>query len=98
LGIFVVLFLLGIVVPKWYVTKLEKEIALKNEAIDTEREISRQATAQLSIANQLVGELRAIAIAKTADRADSHSVPLHDIGEHAQYQIGPPSDPRGSGT
>lgn len=61
LGIFVVLLIFGILVPKWYVSKLEKQLELKDRALETERETTKNVTAQLTFANQLIGELRSLA-------------------------------------
>lgn len=96
-GVVIVLILLGILVPKWYVSKLEKEITLKDQALKTEREISKQATEQLAIANQLVGELRAIAAqrAQTEQMRPRALEPPYDMGEG---YVRTPTDPRGSGS
>lgn len=90
LGVFVVLFLLGIIVPKWVVTKMQKEMDLKDEALKTERQISSQATAQLAIANQLIGELRNIALSRTPEG-------VRAAAEDALHGIAQPIDPRGPG-
>jgi hypothetical protein len=82
LGIFVVLFILGIIVPKWVVTKMQTELNLKEEALKTERLISSQATAQLAIANQLIGELRNIALSRAPESVQG-----------AVAQIDPPRGP-----
>ena len=56
-GIVVVLLILKVLVPGWYATKLEKE----NQTL---AETAKRAVDELALANQLVGELRAIAIAR----------------------------------
>jgi ABC-type tungstate transport system substrate-binding protein len=90
LGIFVILFVFGVIVPKWYVTKLEKEIAFKDKALEIANETVKNVTAQLSFANQMVGELRTIAVARTGATQRPY-----ELGEG---QTESPGDPRGSGT
>lgn len=54
-GLVVVLIILKVLVPGWYVTKLEKQ----NEILSSTAE---RAVRELAMTNQLVGELRAIAV------------------------------------
>lgn len=60
-GVVVILLILKVLVPGWYATKLEKENQLL--AGTAERAVNELATA-----NQLIGELRAIAIARGGPR------------------------------
>ena len=56
-GLVVIMIVFKILVPRWYVTKLEDDN--KSLSVTAER-----AVAELALSNQLVGELRAIAIAR----------------------------------
>lgn len=67
LGVFVLLFLIGWIVPKPYIDRLEKENEELKHALAQEREISREATFQLSTANQFIGSLRQIAVERAKD-------------------------------
>jgi hypothetical protein len=67
LGIWVVLMLLGVLVPRWpWVTQLEQENELLRTSRDHEREAAREAISQLATANQLIGELRQLALQRAS--------------------------------
>lgn len=56
-GVVVVLMILKVLVPGWYVSKLEREA-------EVHAETARKAVNELAVANQLISELRAIAIVR----------------------------------
>lgn len=56
-GVVVVLLILKVLVPGWYATKLEREAQVNAET-------ARKAVNELAVANQLISELRAIAIVR----------------------------------
>ena len=56
-GVVVILLIIKVLVPGWYATKLEAE----NKVL---AETAKRAVDELALENQLVGELRAIAIAR----------------------------------
>lgn len=68
-GVVVILLILKVLVPGWYATKLESE----NKILSSTAE---RAVNELAIANQLIGELRAIALARggpqLAERFNAH--------------------------
>lgn len=68
-GVVVVLLILKVLVPGWYATKLEREAQVNAET-------ARKAVNELAIANQVISELRAIAIVRggpeVAERLTRH--------------------------
>lgn len=61
-GIVVVLIVFKVLVPGWYAKKLEQQ----NEILSATAE---RAVSELALANQLVGELRALAVHRAAPAA-----------------------------
>jgi len=59
-----------VLVTYWYVVKQQKELDLKQQALDLEREAAKRAVGELEMANRLVGELRTIAAARTGGIPD----------------------------
>jgi hypothetical protein len=64
-GVVVLLLIVKVLVPGWYATKLEQE----NQVLSGTAE---RAVNELAIANQLIGELRAIAIARGGPQIAEH--------------------------
>lgn len=54
-----------VIVPFWYVKKLTEELKLKQIALEHEQEAAKKSLEELQMANRLVGELRAIASARS---------------------------------
>jgi len=68
-GVVIILLIFKILVPRWYVAKLEEE----NKTLSATAE---RAVAELALSNQLVGELRAIAL----QRAGTAILPPPGLG------------------
>jgi hypothetical protein len=66
LGVMVLLYTLGVIVPRSAVERVEHENEILRRASDRDRDTARDAVAQLSVANQLLGEFRAIALRRAA--------------------------------
>lgn len=60
-------------IPYWYLMKTNKELELKQRALEIEQEASRRAVEELAMANRLVGELRSIAAARTGGPPDAQA-------------------------
>lgn len=54
-----------VLVPWWYVERLDKEAELQKEALEREQEAARRAVAELETANRLIADLRAIAMSRS---------------------------------
>ena len=63
-----------ILVPFWYVKKLNQEAQLKDLALMKQEEVARQTLTQLEMSNQLVGELRQIAQSRSGGRPDDPAI------------------------
>jgi hypothetical protein len=67
-GLVIVLVIFKVLVPSWYVKKLEAQ----NDILTSTAE---RAVGELALANQLVGELRAIALQRAGPMVISAAVP-----------------------
>jgi hypothetical protein len=63
----VILMILGVLVPKAYVTKLEKRIGYLEQALESEKQISKESVSALASSNQMIGTLKQIAIERRAE-------------------------------
>lgn len=61
-GAVLVLMLMRVLIPKWYVTKLESQISYLEQNLRIQKEINRDAVNTAANANQMIGELKKIAL------------------------------------
>lgn len=61
LGLLVLAMMFGFLVPKWYVSKLEKENEFLREDNKIKTELNKELSNTIANNNQLIGELRTLA-------------------------------------
>ena len=61
LGLMVLALMFGFLVPKWYVSKLEKENEFLREDNRIKTELNKELSNTIANNNQLIGELRSLA-------------------------------------
>lgn len=70
----IILILLGILVPKSYVTKLEKENELLRQNLELQKLVTQQAVEAAANSNQLIGALKEM-VASGQNKAPPSSPP-----------------------
>lgn len=66
LACFVILIILGILVPKRYVDKHEERIGFLEKALEIEKRLNDELTSTVSQSNQMIGALRQIAVERVS--------------------------------